>query len=327
VPADASAVAVNVTATGGTHGSFVTVWPHGEGMPTASTINFAAGQNIANMVIVEVGEDGKVDLYNHRGDVDVIFDVVGYFPEGTDFDSFSPERVLDTRDSTGDVDGPIGRREVVSQQVAGVGSVPADASAVAVNVTATGGTHGSFVTVWPHGEGMPTASTINFAAGQNIANMVIVEVGEDGKVDLYNHRGDVDVIFDVVGYFPEGTDFDSFSPERVLDTRDSTGDVDGPIGRREVVSQQVAGVGSVPADASAVAVNVTATGGTHGSFVTVWPHGEGMPTASTINFAAGQNIANMVIVEVGEDGKVDLYNHRGDVDVIFDVVGYFPGPS
>ena len=113
-------------------------------------------------------------------------------------------------------------------------------------------------------------------------------------------------------------------PERILDTRDATGDVEGRIGPGQVVSQQVAGVGSVPSDASAVAVNVTAVGGTSPSHLRVWPSGEPMPNASTINFQPGVNIANMVIVEVGDDGKVDIYNHAGEVDVIFDVVGYFP---
>ena len=113
-------------------------------------------------------------------------------------------------------------------------------------------------------------------------------------------------------------------PERVLDTRDDTGDVAGAVGAGQTVSQQVAGVGSVPADAGAVAVNVTAADPTAMSHLRVWPTGEPMPLASTINFQPGVNIANMVIVEVGTDGRIDLYNHNGEVDIVLDVVGYFP---
>ena len=236
-----------------------------------------------------------------------------------------PERILDTRDATGDVEGKLGPRATETQQVAGVGSVPADASAVAINVTAANATAASHLRVWPSGEAMPFASTINFQPGANIANMVIAEVGDDGEVSIYNHSGEVDVIFDVVGYFPDGTDFDSFAPERILDTRDATGDHQGKVGAREVVTQQVAGVGSVPSDASAVAINVTAANATAASHLRVWPAGESMPNASTINFQPGTNIANMVIAEVGDDGEVSIYNHAGEVDVIFDVVGYFPG--
>jgi hypothetical protein len=35
-------------------------------------------------VIAEVGTGGTVDIYNHNGQVDVVFDVVGYFPAGAD---------------------------------------------------------------------------------------------------------------------------------------------------------------------------------------------------------------------------------------------------
>ena len=113
------------------------------------------------------------------------------------------------------------------------------------------------------------------------------------------------------------------APERVLDTRDATGDVDAPVGAGETVSTTVAGVGGVPADAAAVAINVTAANATAMSHLRVWPSGSPTPLASTINFQPGVNIANMVITEVGDDGKVDIFNFRGSVDVIFDVVGYF----
>jgi hypothetical protein len=34
-----------------------------------------------------------------------------------------------------------------------------------------------------------------------------------------------------------------------------------------------------------------------------------------------------VIAEVGANGRVDIYNHNGSTDVVFDVVGYFPAPT
>ena len=47
------------------------------------------------------------------------------------------------------------------------------------------------------------------------------------------------------------------------------------------------------------------------------------PTASNLNFVPGQTVANLVMVKVGTDGKVKIYNAAGQVHVIFDVVGYF----
>ena len=47
------------------------------------------------------------------------------------------------------------------------------------------------------------------------------------------------------------------------------------------------------------------------------------PTASNLNFGPGQTVPNLVMVKVGPDGKVNVYNAAGQVHVIFDVVGYF----
>ncbi|MFU8842020.1 MAG: hypothetical protein ACNA8R_15120, partial [Nitriliruptoraceae bacterium] len=159
----------------------------------------------------------------------------------TGYEPLSPARILDTRDSTGDVSAPVGAGQTVSTTVAGVGGVPADAAAVAINVTAANATEMSHLRVWGSGGAMPGASTINFQPGVNIANMVITEVGVDGKVDIFNFRGSVDVIFDVVGYFPVDTEYVPQPPTRVLDTRDSTGDVSAPVGAGQTVSTTVAG--------------------------------------------------------------------------------------
>jgi hypothetical protein len=138
----------------------------------------------------------------------------------------------------------------------------------------------------------------------------------------------VDVVFDLVGYFPAGADYSPQAPVRVLDTRNDTqGDLSTPIGRRQTVTQTVAGVAGVPADASAVALNITAVDPTQAGYLTVWPSGQPRPQASSINFAAGNIVGNFVIAEVGTNGTVDIYNHNGEVDVVFDLVGYFPATA
>jgi hypothetical protein len=240
-----------------------------------------------------------------------------------------PARVLDTRNSSqGDLSAPVGRRQTVSTRVAGRGGVPADARAVALNITAVGPSQAGFLTVWPSGRARPEASSINFAAGEVVGNFVIAEVGANGRVDIYNHNGSTDVVFDVVGYFPAGAEYATLPPGRVLDTRNSSqGDLSAPVGRRQTVSTRVAGRGGVPADARAVALNITAVGPSQAGFLTVWPSGRARPEASSINFAAGEVVGNFVIAEVGANGRVDIYNHNGSTDVVFDVVGYFPAPT
>jgi hypothetical protein len=87
---------------------------------------------------------------------------------------------------------------------------------------------------------------------------------------------------------------------------------------------QINGAATVPATGvTAVVVNVTAVASSAARFLTVYPSDVPRPIASNLNFPPGVHIPNLVVVKVGEDGKVDLYNDQGHVDVIFDVVGWF----
>jgi hypothetical protein len=91
-----------------------------------------------------------------------------------------------------------------------------------------------------------------------------------------------------------------------------------------VLELQVATRGGVPANATAVVMNVTATDANALGFITVWPAGVGRPEASNINTVPGRPSPNLVITRLGTNGKVDLYNSAGSVNLIADVMGYFP---
>jgi len=121
------------------------------------------------------------------------------------------------------------------------------------------------------------------------------------------------------------------APYRVLDTR--TGPQGVPSGIAdpgETITVDVTAVGGsgVPATGvSAVVVNATVTQPTAGSFLTVYPSGDEMPLASNLNFVAGQTVPNLVTVGVGPDGNVKVYNAVGQTHVIFDIVGWYGGPT
>ena len=121
--------------------------------------------------------------------------------------------------------------------------------------------------------------------------------------------------------------FAALSPTRVLDTRSGQGG-SGMLAAGGSISLQVTGTAGVPSSSvSAVAVNVTAVGPSASGYVTVWPSGTTRPNASNLNFSPGQNIPNMVIVPVGADGKVQLFNGSpGTVNLVADVAGYFINP-
>lgn len=74
----------------------------------------------------------------------------------------TPFRILDTRTGVG-TGGPgvLGPDATITLQVAGVGGVPAEATAVVVNLTVTGGDETSWVTAYPTGAARPEASVAN----------------------------------------------------------------------------------------------------------------------------------------------------------------------
>jgi hypothetical protein len=337
-----SAAVMNVTVTNTTAPSFLTIYPTGVLRPLASNLNWVAGQTVPNLVEVAVGANGQVTAYNGAGGTDVIFDVAGYvsIPTGTPgtdglYTPVVPARILDTRTGNGGFSAPIGPGQTINVQIGGrTGSgIPASGvSAVLLNVTATGATTASYLTVYPMGASQPLASNLNFVAGQTVPNRVIVKVGinpqtsTNGWVSIYNALGSVNVIADVGGWFTDGTDpmatgaaFVGMTPTRVIDTRNGQ----GPIGGGSTLVLPIAGQSGVPATATAVVLNVTVTNPTAASFLTVWPDGATQPLASDLNYVAGLTVPNLVVVKVGGSGAVDFYNAFGSTDVVIDIVGWY----
>ncbi|MGA9112371.1 MAG: hypothetical protein WB802_01045, partial [Candidatus Dormiibacterota bacterium] len=105
-----------------------------------------------------------------------------------------------------------------------------------------------------------------------------------------------------------------------------------PIGQGSTLDAQITGVDgpsgqSVPADAQAVVVNVTAIGGSASTYLTVFPAGSAPPNASNLNVTANLNQANLVVVALGTGGQVGIYNSAGTINVAVDVEGYFAAAS
>ena len=115
----------------------------------------------------------------------------------------------------------VGAGTITKVQVAGRGGVAAGASAAVLNFTAAGPQAAGHLTVYPCGERRPEASTLNFAAGQTVANSTVVGLGDDGAVCVYSLAA-TEVVVDVTGWYPANSDFRAVSPHRLLDTRTST---------------------------------------------------------------------------------------------------------
>jgi len=344
VAGTAAAVVVNVTVTNTTAPSFLTVYPAGLSMPLASNLNWVPGQTVANLVEVPLGTGGAVNIYNSAGAADVIMDVEGYYSSGVAsgpsglYNPLVPARLLDTRSGNGAPTAQLGAGGTLNLQVTGRGNVPSTGvSAIVMNLTVTGPSASSFLTAWPAGAPRPMASNLNFSANQTVANRVVVPVGAGGQVSLFNDFGSTDVVADVNGWFTDGTaggtgsGFTAVTPSRILDSRNNTGGFSDPWGPASGRAVNVSGVGGVPAmtaasPPTAIVANVTVTDTSAPSWLTAWPDGAAQPLASDLNWKGG-TVPNLVVVQVGSSGAVDLYNAAGCADVVVDVVGYFTGPA
>ena len=243
--------------------------------------------------------------------------------------TFGPVRLVDTRTAGGAI--PSGATRCFP--IAGLGPVPADASAVVLSVAAVGQAAPGWVTVFPNGQPLPATSTLNFDRTQYaIANNTLMRVGGGDQVcanvgTVNNQPGSAHVVLDVTGYVPSnGIGQLSMlpSPMRAIDTRLSG----GPIPSSGTRCFVLAGVGGVPADAAAVVLNVTAVGYTTPGWVTAFPNGQAVPATSTLNFDRTEYaVANGAIVRVGAGGQVctnvgTVNNQPGSSQVVLDVTGY-----
>jgi len=273
---------------------------------------------------------------------------------GTRYIAVHPYRVADTRPNSGQfgqgqtltsgrvLTVPIGATGNCNPTGPFVDCVPSDATAVVVNITVINPTQNGWVEAYADGQPAPTppTSTVNFLAGQTIANEATITLAQtvegnsviEGNLDILNYIGTVDVTVDVQGfYYGDVLNFDpnfgtrvgglmnppnndpSGNPIRVLDTRINSGQQGAgeTLGAGQTLNFYPGTVPltnqldpNVPEDANAVVLNVTVVNPTAASFLSVWQAGSGpIGTFSNLNFLPGNVVANRVIVPLSPENS------------------------
>jgi hypothetical protein len=330
LPSGAQAYSLNVTAV--PHGvlNVLTVWPTGQSLPNASTLNSQDGRVKANAAVVPGGTGGDVSV-NVSNDTDVVIDVNGYFVSSTvsgalGFYSMTPCRVVDTRPGapstviTGPLTGGVSRTVPVLSSSC---NIPATAQAYSMNFTVVP-INGpvNFLTVYPTGQSQPAVSTLNDDTGTVVANAAIAPAGTSGSIDVFANQT-TDLIVDINGYFaPVATgalSFYTLPSCRVADTRNPAGSP--PFTGQIAVN--VLGTCSVTSAARAYLFNATVVPSGAMGFLALWANGGVQPNASTLNANDGTVTSNMAVVPTG-NGMVDAYNSGpAGTYLILDISGYF----
>ncbi|MGL5927750.1 MAG: hypothetical protein ACRCY8_02325 [Dermatophilaceae bacterium] len=342
VPATgAGAVVLNVTATGATTTSFVTVHPGGTRRPNASSLNTTPGATVSNLVTVPLSAAGTVSLYNHAGSVHLVADLVGYYAEdvtmaevGSDFFPAAPERIFDSRTDWGG--RKLGPREYFRLPIR-VGDADPRITAVAVTVTSTDGTASGYLSAVPDKPTTaPTTSSLNYARGSTVANLVAVRSPQKASAGrsyptfwIANSSGaSTHVVIDVVGYYATmgrytepGLRFRSLAPTRVLDTRSDLG---VPSVGANTDTHVPAPPSMLGRETRALVGNLTGVTPSASTYLTMWGGGI-RPPVSSLNVTKGVTRSNAVWtgISTGYRRGYTLYNHVGATDTLYDVTGTF----
>ena len=286
VPADATAAVVNVAAVNPSAAGFVTVYPCSDGVPDTSTLNYVAGQTVANTTIAALSPSGQLCAWTFA-ETDILVDITGWLSpsRASLLTPIGPTRVVDTRSNVGGVRLAAGQTLPVDLNAV----VPAGSSAVAVNVTAVNAAAPGFLTVFPCAGAPPNTSTVNYVGNEARPNNTIVGLSS-GRICVFSDQA-TDVLVDLLGSFAaEGLAYQPTAPVRVLDTRRTGTLVAGGVAAYSV---SAAGLGAqVP---GAAYVNVTAANHTVDGFVTTYDCVTRRDT-STLNQKVGQATANGAIV-------------------------------
>jgi alpha-tubulin suppressor-like RCC1 family protein len=324
LPADATAVVLNVTGIALTAPTYVTAFPAGSSRPSASNLNLVAGETRPNLVTVAVGQNRSVVLYNDKGNAHLLADLAGHYSQSAG-DRFTPrqsQRIFSTTIGAGGT-------AVVDLSTL----VPASATAVTVNLTGTGPTANTFVTAWPAGTSRPSTSNLNLVAGRTSPNLATVRLGAGRKLSLYNAVGTVQVIVDLSGFYtPEfGAVFTPVEPARVFDTRTGTGTEGSRVGAIPPRTTAWFHPGEqVPDTAIAAVANLTGVAPTSTYVAVHAPLWTGDHETSVLNLAAGQTAANLAVVPLSAENpssRNGFYNHNGNTHLIADLAGYFWVPQ
>jgi hypothetical protein len=314
VPADASVVAVHVTAVDAGAG-FVTVYPCGA-LPEVSSINTQSAVGAStNLVIVGLDASGGACVYSWTPS-HIIVDVVGWFGGGARYGANPlnvPSRLIDTRSGT--------PARIAAGSTLAIPTGNSGASAVAVNLTAIDASAAGFVTMWPCAATRPTVSQMNPRPGPPAANFAIVPLDSTGKFCLYSDVA-LDVAIDLAAVFNlSGTQgFVPIAPRRVVDTRSNVG-----FARMNGVSDSlVSGLLPFSINASAVMANVTTVDATSAGFVTTWNCSTPRPNVSSVNAPGSDPTPNAAWIGLGSPQRLCAYASTA-THLLVDLFGFW-GP-
>lgn len=146
------------------------------------------------------------------------------------------------------------------------------------------------------------------------------------KMTIANSSGTATSATSTVALLPsQAGSFYTVTPCRAYDSRTATALAAGLVSTISVTSC------GIPADAQAVAGNLTVVSPTGAGAISLFPGNYPVPPTSTVSFGTGAVRASSVVMPLASDGTGTLalfasLSNNGTLEVLFDVSGYFKAP-
>jgi len=300
----ATAIVVNVEVYQPSTSGYARITPFGS-TSSVSTQEFVKGRSISNLATVALN-GGKAQVKVSAGSALILIDIAGYYvdAQGSVFNPLPTTRVFAKTVGTAPV--KIDLKSVL----------PADATAVVMNVEVFAPTADSYLRVTPFGPDRAVA-TQEYLRGETISNLVIVQLN-DRAAQVKVAAGTAQVFIDIAGYFSSdpGSSFVPVSNTRVFNSQVGTTNVS--------LQDQWIGSDDLSSDlffAKAVVLNVQVYAPTTSGYLRVTPVQWDAPVA-TQEFAPGQTISNLVVVAL-TGGDAQLKVSAGSARVFVDIAGYY----
>jgi hypothetical protein len=309
VPANASAVQVNLTVSNSSEAGWMRAWPCGQPTPATSSVNFSAGQSVSNTAVIGIGSIGRI-CFQGSTNFDLVVDAVAWqgLGGGAGFVAVQPTRLFDSREVHEKVKAGTTRRVRVPDDTA---------TAATFTVTGVWPTASGDVTVWPCGTPKPDVPSLRVTKDITAANTTASPLDATRELCVMP-TVDTDLIVDLTGTWQSsnGARPTPIAPVRSFDSRVANKRTQ-PLAE---IAIPIAGLSGVPANATSALVNITVADTLGAGYVTAWPCGTERPVASVLNYGTNHTVANATLIGLGGGKLCVAASER--VSLIVDVTGY-----
>ena len=321
------AVAVRVVADSARRAGRVTAWPCGARERDQIAVTYPVDGLNAGMANIPVPGNGRVCFGASTSLSSLTVDLLGYYTAsgvGTkSLRAVAARRMVNSETGLGWSQGRLVSGEPRSVRIAGREGVPDDARTVLVSVGLRHPSENATVSVAASGTPVSLGAVVRAQEGKWRTATTVVRLDEEGRLPLRLTNGRAHVQVELLGWFrPQGGD--RSGRYRALKARTVLDSTAGSLAAGDRLSVRVrGGETGVPGSAAAVAVQVLARSAAAEGYVTVHPAGSARDERPVLAFDRKGTQRTLVVVPVGEDGKVEVASKLADASVSLRLVGWY----